>query len=339
MDKFALKKQNKRTMITYKSKIKRKAGGSGLQPLSSQLHRILSRKNHEARAKRHIKSIRQWNHLSPDLLGLVIDKLNYEERIRFRVVCKGWNIVKISTNNFCHDIPLNAIVEILMTLATINFQEFFNFYIYWIKGQTDTTIKALLNQIPIQRLYQWGNQIYRQQQRMFTYFMNMSQRLGNDDAEFYWVSRSIILRHHNYYDILECSYTIIKSISKRGHLISVLFKNMLDIYFFPEKRKGAVTALINMITNPGTKKTITGMIMALRSIAEEIYPETMFGPLSGTPICGYSHRIEDKKYKPDGYPVCPEQIDEYTCLECKVALLFGCLSAYLTSSFHLHLIY
>ncbi|KAK1405314.1 hypothetical protein POM88_004919 [Heracleum sosnowskyi] len=167
----------------------------------------------------------------------------------------------------------------------------------------------------------------------------MSQRLGNDDAEFYWVSRSIILRHHNYYDILECSYTIIKSISKRGHLISVLFKNMLDIYFFPEKRKGAVTALINMITNPGTKKTITGMIMALRSIAEEIYPETMFGPLSGTPICGYSHRIEDKKYKPDGYPVCPEQIDEYTCLECKVALLFGCLSAYLTSSFHLHLIY
>ncbi|KAK1370144.1 hypothetical protein POM88_036236 [Heracleum sosnowskyi] len=153
----------------------------------------------------------------------------------------------------------------------------------------------------------------------------MSQRLLNDDAEFYWASKSIILRHHNNYDILECSYTIINSISAKGHLISILFKNMLDIYFFPEKRKDGVTALINMITTPGIKNTITGMIMALRSIADEIYPEAIFGPLS-TPICNYSHRIEDKQYEPDGYPVNPEQIDEYTCLECKVTLLFGCLS-------------
>lgn len=280
-----------------------------------------------------------WNNLSPDILRLVISRLNYEERICFRAVCKGWNFIKNSTNDFFHDIPLNAVVAILMILAINRFQDFFNFYIYWIKDQTDATIKALLDQIHVQQLNLWGNKVYRPQESMFTYFMNMSQRLGNNDVEFYWASKSIILRNHINHDILDYSYTIIKQISERGHMISILFKNMLDIYFFPNKRKDAVTSIINMITTPRTEKTIIAMIMALRSIADEIYPETIFGPLTGTPICSYSHQIEHNHYQPDGYPVIPDKIYEYACMECKVAVLFGCLSTYLTSNLDFHLSY
>lgn len=110
--------------------------------------------------------------------------------------------------------------------------------------------------------------------------------------------------------------------------------NLLDIYFFPKKRQDAVNIIINMITSPGTNNMIHGMIKSLQTIAGEIYPETIFGPLSGKPICTNSYPNEDKHYQSDGYPVLPQQMNDYTCLKCKVALLFGCLSAYHTSSLH-----
>lgn len=103
---------------------------------------------------------------------------------------------------------------------------------------------------------------------------------------------------------------------------------------FRKKRQDAVNIIINMITSPGTNNMIHGMIKSLQTIAGEIYPETIFGPLSGKPICTHSYPNEDKHYQSDGYPVLPQQMNDYTCLRCKVALLFGCLSAYHTSSLH-----
>lgn len=264
-------------------------------------------------------------------------RLNHEQRIIFHAVCKGWKLIKKTANDLVHDIPLNVISTILMKLAEHTFRDFFNFYICWSKGQTERTVKVLLDQIPIQKLYHWGYKVNKPKESMFAYFMTMSQHLGNNDAEFYFASKNIILRNHIHYDNLEYSFTSIKNMSARGNMISMLFQNMLDIYFFPVKRQDAVVALINMIMTPGTKKIIIDKIMVLRSIAAEIYPETMFGPISGTPICNYSHQIEDNHYESDGYPVHPEQIDDYTCLPCKIALLFGCLSAYLTPSLHFHL--
>ena len=82
---------------------------------------------------------------------------------------------------------------------------------------------------------------------------------------------------------------------------------------------------------------IFGMMVALNIIAEEIYSKTLFGPLEGPPICICPYPSEDNHYLSDGYPVKPEQIHDYPCLKCKVTLLFGCLSAYLTPSIHFHL--
>lgn len=93
---------------------------------------------------------------------------------------------------------------------------------------------------------------------------------------------------------------------------------MLDIYFFPEKREDDVTVLINMISSPGTKNTMTVIIMSLKSIVGEIYSETVFGPLSGMHICTFSYPNEDNYYQSHGYPAHPEKVNDYTCLKCKV---------------------
>ena len=81
----------------------------------------------------------------------------------------------------------------------------------------------------------------------------------------------------------------------KGHTISVLFKNMLDIYFFPKKKKTAVIIPINLITSPETRGKIFGMMVALNTIAEEIYLEITFGPLEGTPICMCPYPSEDNR--------------------------------------------
>ncbi|WOH08697.1 hypothetical protein DCAR_0728142 [Daucus carota subsp. sativus] len=181
--------------------------------------------------------------------------------------------------------------------------------------------------------------LLRPDESMFTYFMTMAQRLGNQDAEFYWVCKSVVLRNHVCYDILDISYKIIQDLSTRGHMLSSLFKNMMDIYFFPKKRRHAVTAIAQMITTPTTRPQISSMILALKKIGGHIYPDTIFDKLSGSPICNAQIPNEDNHYTPDGYPVHPDQMDDFTCLHCKVVLLMGCLSAYLTQSidFYLHL--
>ncbi|KAK1379978.1 hypothetical protein POM88_026722 [Heracleum sosnowskyi] len=140
IDDVEFQKQSQKTRQTSNSKTK---------SITSQVRGIHHKRTHKSPAKRKVKRIYQWNDLSPDLLRLVIDKLNYEERIRFRVVCKGWSFIETSSSDFIHDIPLN-VVAILMRLSVTRFKDFFNFYIYWMKGQTDTTTKALLDQIPIQ---------------------------------------------------------------------------------------------------------------------------------------------------------------------------------------------
>ncbi|KAK1379206.1 hypothetical protein POM88_025950 [Heracleum sosnowskyi] len=160
----------------------------------------------------------------------------------------------------------------------------------------------------------------RPNESMFTYFMAMAQQLGNMDAEFYWVCKSVVLRNHVYYDILQYSYKIIEELSEKGHMLSLLFKNMFDIYFLPEKREDDVNAIIIMITSPETKHAITGMIMALKKIGGQIYPDTIFDALSGVPICNAHLPNDDNHYQPDGYPVHPDQIDDYTCVKCKVAV-------------------
>ncbi|KAK1372316.1 F-box domain-containing protein [Heracleum sosnowskyi] len=283
------------------------------------------------------KTLFKWNHLPPDLMRLVTDKLNYEERICLRATCKNWNAIKQSVNDIIHDMPLSSIALILMKTANARFKEFFDFLIFWIKGQTQKTVKDLLDHIPIQELYHWGHDMRRPNESMFTYFMAMAQRLGNMDAEFYWVCKSVVLRNHVYYDILEYSYKIIKDLSEKGHMLSLLFKNMIDIYFFPQKRENAVNAIIFMITLPETKQKIPGMIMALKKIGGQIYPDTIFDALSGTPICTAHLPSEDTHYQPDGYPAHPDQMDDFTCLQCKVALLMGCLSAYLAESIDFYL--
>ena len=224
-----------------------------------------------------------------------------------------------------------------MKTSSERFKHFFNFLIFWIKDQNDATVRALLNHIPIHQLYQWGHVINKPDESMFTYFMTMAQRLGNLDAEFYWVCKSVVLRNHVCYDVLDISYKIIQDLSTRGHMLSYLFKNMMDIYFFPKKRSDAVTAIAQMITTPMTKPKISGMILALKKIGGHIYPDTIFEKLTGSPICNAQLLNKDNHYTPDGYPVHPDQMDEFTCLHCKVALLMGCLSAYLTQSIDLYL--
>ncbi|KAK1360494.1 hypothetical protein POM88_044968 [Heracleum sosnowskyi] len=142
-----------------------------------------------------------------------------------------------------------------------------------------------------------------------------NERLGNMDAEFYWVCKSVVLRNHVYYDILQYSYKIIEELSEKGHMLSLLFKNMFDIYFLPEKREDVVNAIIIMNTSPETKHAITGMIMALKKISGEIYPDTIFDALSGAPIYNAHLPNDDNHYQPDGYPVHPDQIDDYTCVK------------------------
>ncbi|KAK1402510.1 F-box domain-containing protein [Heracleum sosnowskyi] len=305
----------------------------GAQLLIPKAHRATKRQ----RLQRNDKTLFKWNHLPQDLMRLVTNKLNYEERVCLRATCKNWNAVKHSAIDFIHDIPLGSIALILMKTANTGFKNFFNFLIYWIRGQTQKIIKALLNHVPIQELYHWGHGVHRPEESMFTYFMTMAQRLGNMDAEFYWVCKSVVLRNHVYYDILEYSYKIIEDLSKKGHMLSLLFKNMFDIYFLPGKRQDAVNAIIIMITSPETNNAITGMIMALKKIGGQIYPDTIFDALSGTPICNAQVPNNDNHYQPDGYPVHPDQIDDYTCPNCKVALLMGCLSAYLIDSIDYYL--
>ncbi|KAK1388125.1 hypothetical protein POM88_016303 [Heracleum sosnowskyi] len=256
------------------------------------------------RLERRNKTQCKWNHLQPDLMRLVTNKLNYEEQICVRATCKNWNSIKQSSNDFIHDMPLSTIEIILMKIAHDRFKEFFNFLICWIKGQTKKTVKALLDHIPIQELYHWGHDMRRPNESMFTYFMAMAQQL---------------------------------ELSEKGHMLFLLFKNMFDIYFLPEKREDAVNAIIIMITSPETKHAITGMIMALKKIGGQIYPDTIFDALSGAPICNAHLPNGDNHYQPDGYPVHPDQIDDYTCVKCKVALLMGCLSAYLIESIDYYL--
>lgn len=232
-----------------------------------QEHRIRRRGN---------SSFSSCHNLPTDLLILVINRLNYEDCIHFRAVCKGWRAIQKSTCATVLDIPLQDISTILIILGKDSFKDLLSFFICWIKGQNDRTINALLDLTPIQELYHCGYSQNRPDESMFTYFMTMSQRLGNKDAEFYWASKSIIFRNHVNHDIFDYSYQIIKSLSTKGHTISVLFKNMLDIYFFPKKRTTAVTILINLITSPETRDKIFGMMMALNTIAEEIYPETQY---------------------------------------------------------------
>ena len=245
--------------------------------------------------RRDNSSFSQWHNLATDLLILVINRLNYEDCIHVRAVCKGWRAIHKSTCATVLAIPLQGISAILIILGKDSFKDLFNFFICWIKGQNDRTIKALLDLTPLQEIYHWGYSRNRPDESMFTYFMTMAQRLGNKDAEFYWASKSIIFRNRVNHDIFDYSYQIIKSLSMKGHTISVLFKNMLDIYFFPKKKKTAVIIPINLITSPETRGKIFGMMVALNTIAEEIYLEITFGPLEGTPICMCPYPSEDNR--------------------------------------------
>ncbi|KAL8106848.1 hypothetical protein AgCh_023586 [Apium graveolens] len=74
------------------------------------------------RLKRNNITFSNWCHLPPDLLKLVANKLNYEQRVSLRATCKNWP-----------------------------------------------------------------------NESMFTYFMTMAQRLGNMDAEFYWITSGPML--------------------------------------------------------------------------------------------------------------------------------------------------
>ena len=85
-----------------------------------------------------------------------------------------------------------------------------------------------------------------------------------------------------------------------------------------------------MITTPTTKPKISSMILALKKIGGHIYSDTIFDKLNESPICNAQFSNEDNHYKSDEYPVHPDQMDEFTYFQCKVALLMGCLSAYLT---------
>ena len=76
---------------------------------------------------------------------------------------------------------------------------------------------------------------------------------------------------------------------------------------------------------------------SLKKIGGHIYPNTIFDKLSGSPICNAQFSNEDNHYKSDGYPVHLDQMDEFTCLLGKVALLMGCLSPYFTQSIDFYL--
>ena len=76
---------------------------------------------------------RCWNHLPADLLRLVTNRLNYQERVCLRATCKNWNFIKYSANDLIHGIPLRIVALILMKISSGRFKNFFNFLILWIK--------------------------------------------------------------------------------------------------------------------------------------------------------------------------------------------------------------
>ncbi|XP_017221595.2 uncharacterized protein LOC108198351 isoform X1 [Daucus carota subsp. sativus] len=131
-----------------------------LKVMSKESNEIRSNDNDikkEHRIKRKDNSsFSQWHNLATDLLILVINKLNYEDCIYLRAVCKGWRVIQKSTCATILDIPLQGIAAILIILGKDSFKDFFSFFICWIKGQNDRTIKALLDLTPIQELYHWG---------------------------------------------------------------------------------------------------------------------------------------------------------------------------------------
>lgn len=144
-------------------------------PAEQSTHVTMKNDRKRRRLQTNSTPLFKWSDLPPDLIRLVMNKLNYEQWVYLRATCKNWNDIQTLKNDLVHDMPLQSIALILMKITNNRFRNFFNFLIFWIRDQTQKTVKALLDHIPIQELYHWGHDVHRPNESMFTYFMTMAQ--------------------------------------------------------------------------------------------------------------------------------------------------------------------
>lgn len=225
-----------------------------------------------------------------------------------------------------HELPLHLIIIIMQKISSQNFLNFFNFFLAWSATKRQPTIQMLLDNYPIDELYFWGHDIHRPHETMFLRFMKISRYLKNKDATFYLVFKSIMIRRYEEFKDFGGAYEELESLSMNNHTKSMLLKSLLDVYYFPDKRHVAVATIINLATNCMTRIQIPRMITTFKTITRAIYPDTMFDQILSPPICNKYNTLEEKHYKPDGMPIYSQEINNFSCNYCKVAIIFACLT-------------
>lgn len=222
------------------------------------------------------------------------------------------------------DLPLNIIIIIMQKVSSQNFLDFFNLFLLWSATQKQSIIRILLDNYPLEELYCWGHEVHRPRETMFLRFMRIAKNLKNKDAMFYLAFTSVIFRRYEDYKDFGAAYKELDYMSTKNHPNSMLLKSMMDIYYFPDKRHGAISTIFNLATS-STRIKIPKMIRTFRIITRAIYPDTFFDQILAPPICNKYSTDEEKHYHPDGMPVYSHEIDNFTCNNCKVAVIFACL--------------
>lgn len=181
-----------------------------------------------------------------------------------------------------------------------------------------------MDNYPVEELYFWGHEIHKPLETMFIRFMRIAKYLKNQDAIFYLAFKSIMFRNYGEFGDFNATYEELDLLSSKHHSNSVLLKSMLDVYYFQEKRNTAIATLINM-TKCSTKRQIPRMIKTFKMVTRAIYPDILFDQILAPPICNKFDTEEVKHYRPDGMPVYAREMDNFTCNNCKVAIIFACL--------------
>lgn len=174
-------------------------------------------------------------------------------------------------------------------------------------------------------LFFWGHDVHKPHETKFLRFMEIGRYLKNQDAIFYLLFKNIMFREYKQFEDFSAAYKELDSLSIKHHWNSMLFKSVLDVYYFPEKRHAAIATIINLATS-STKVQIPRMIKTFKTITRAIYPDTMFDQILSPPICNKCNTLEEKHYNPDGMPIYIHEIDNYSCNDCKVAVIFACLT-------------
>lgn len=73
------------------------------------------------------------------------------------------------------------------------------------------------------------------------------------------------------------------------------------------------------------------MIKTFKIVTRAIYSNILFDQILAPPICNEFDTIEVKHYHPDDTSIYAKEMDNFTCNNCKVSIIYICMHAYYSS--------